>query len=221
MIKRRRRASRRERLLRQHAIATSRRGLQAIVEAVQEAIQPELIGHNCCVLTSRLLCDVLASIDVPASPISCILSVRNAAYCRLREHNASPPTASQLQAAGAAELVVADEINGHWEPRHLVVAARLDRWHLVDASVSQVARPERNIPDAGFLIEPLPLDDIVTKGGIACFEAPCGAQFFYSLMPGIDGWYKDSADWNWQSDAHAAYLNMIFKLAHANMTKQD
>jgi hypothetical protein len=201
---RRRRASRRERQLRRHAIETSRRGLKAIVDALLEAIQPAVIGHNHCIVSSRLLIDVLSSVGVEAVPMSCILHARNAACCR------------DPDAPDALEHIIGDLRDGRVYPGHLIVATKLDKWHLVDAAISQVAQVERGIPDAGALIEPITSPDLISNGGQAVFEAPCGAQFEYAVLPPrppFDEWYRDTDDWNWESEPKQAYIDMILRLA--------
>lgn len=158
----------------------------AIVEFTRVA-RPVILDYfapNCCVAATAITIGVFRALGIPARPCTCRVSIFNRAYVDRSQREGRIPQGLEETRAWCADGVSwavgvgygADSGEGGW-PGHLmaVVAGSV----LVDASIEQANRPQKDIVLPPVLAVPAPADFLLersrfylhsTDGGLVIYE---------------------------------------------------
>src|SRR5262249_9221983 len=125
---------------------------ETVLGALRDQAWPLIRQHynsNCCIASSRIALDVMRRFDIRGFARPVELNVYNAAFMeRYREYGHFPDDeeeARKWEQRGAYRIILGRRGDDEPEltPGHLVVIAE-DSW-LLDLSLPQTTRPERNI----------------------------------------------------------------------------
>ena len=184
---------------------------EAVVSAFAQVARGQILqdfGETSCIGSTRIALDVFNSFGIRAWPLKVQAAIMNVAMQenleRLEQAQDKRKEALEqvYKETGAHCMVIGEKKGDEDEPGkwngHLVAIVG-SRW-LVDASIDQANRPQRNIKLPDVLVAPLVNDFVTGKMNLA-IERKDGLYIEYRAQPEDKESWKDTPNWTqrWQT----------------------